>query len=94
MYASVMLLLVHGAYSAISVNAFSEVQVMYEAYSLAVASSRSLKPTSTISEVFPLTLPPFCIKGQLQLDRVLRKRWGRSYLNKHPIEISIAHKVK
>lgn len=94
MYASVVLPLAQGACFARSVKACSDVQVIYEAYSLAVASSRSLKPTSTISEVFPLTLPSFDAKCQPRSNhRVQRMGLRGSYLNKHPIKISIAHQV-
>lgn len=63
---SVILFLVHRTCSAVSLNAFSDVQVTLEASSLAAAWSRSLELTSKMSEAFPLTLSSFGMKGQLR----------------------------
>lgn len=65
MYVSVILLLVLGACSAVSLDAFPDFQVIFEAPLFAVDWSRSLELTSTMSEAFPLNLPAFGMKGQL-----------------------------
>lgn len=70
-----ILLLVHRACSAVSPNAFSDVQVKFEASSFAAPWSRSLELTSKMSEASPLTVFWHEGSASIKLWREICRGW-------------------